>query len=162
MGWRLCGDPGTLTTVVTANGEVQTNDEAQVYVLDLFVTMQLLDDTPAVLSLGKLCDQHGNIFEWVSGKHPRLTKQGKNIACKTEISYLWSFLDCRVHLLHRHRRTRQVHQQVHDLVQLRSEVVSSHQKTGRGIPQGIQKIRMTVCKIFQNGRRSSQKISKTH
>ena len=33
------------TTVVTANGEVQTNEEAQVYVhdLDLFVTVQLLD-----------------------------------------------------------------------------------------------------------------------
>ena len=39
------------TTVVTANGEVQTNEEAQVYVhdLDLFVTVQLLDETPAVL-----------------------------------------------------------------------------------------------------------------
>ena len=35
----------THTTVVTASGEVQTNEEAQVYVdyLDLFVTVQLLD-----------------------------------------------------------------------------------------------------------------------
>ena len=43
------------TTVVTANGEVQTNEEAQVYVhdLDLFVTVQLLEETPAVLSLWK-------------------------------------------------------------------------------------------------------------
>ena len=51
----------TTTTVVTANGEVQTNEEARVYVLDLdiFVTVQLLDDTPAVLSLGKLCEEHG-------------------------------------------------------------------------------------------------------
>ena len=41
------------TTVMTANGEVQTNEEAQVYVhdLDLFVTVQLLENTPAVLSL---------------------------------------------------------------------------------------------------------------
>ena len=40
------------TTVVRANGEVQTNDEATVYVkeLDLFVTVMLLEDTPAVLS----------------------------------------------------------------------------------------------------------------
>ena len=46
----------TPTTVVTANGEVQTNEEAQVYVqdLDLFVTVQLLEETPADLSLGKL------------------------------------------------------------------------------------------------------------
>ena len=43
-------------TVEIANGEVQTNEEAQVYVHDLhfFVTVQLLEDTPAVLSLGKL------------------------------------------------------------------------------------------------------------
>ena len=43
------------TVVVTANGGVQTNEEAQVYVHDLglFVTVQLLEDTPAVLSLGK-------------------------------------------------------------------------------------------------------------
>ena len=44
------------TTVVTANGEVQTQEEATVYVkeLVLFVTVKLLEDTPAVLSLGKL------------------------------------------------------------------------------------------------------------
>ena len=43
----------TPPTVVTANGEVQTNEEAQVYVedLDLFVTVQLLEETPAVLRL---------------------------------------------------------------------------------------------------------------
>ena len=42
--------------VVTANGEVLTKEEARVYVkeLDLFVTVMLLEDTPAVLSLGKL------------------------------------------------------------------------------------------------------------
>ena len=43
------------TTVVTATGEVQTNEEAQVYVhdLDLFVTVQILVDTPAVPPLEK-------------------------------------------------------------------------------------------------------------
>ena len=48
------------STVVTANGEVLTNEEATVYVkeLDLFVTVKLLEDTPAVLSLGKLCEDH--------------------------------------------------------------------------------------------------------
>ena len=49
----------------TANGEVQTNKEAQVYVhdFDLFVTLQLLGNTPAVLPLGKLCDEHGYTYE---------------------------------------------------------------------------------------------------
>ena len=36
------------TTVMTANGEVQTREEATVYVreLDLFVTVMLLEETP--------------------------------------------------------------------------------------------------------------------
>ena len=44
------------TTVITANGEVQTNEEATVYVkeLDIFLTMKVFEDTPAVLSPGKL------------------------------------------------------------------------------------------------------------
>ena len=38
---------------LAANGEVQTKEEATVKVkeLDLFVTVKLLEDTPAVLSL---------------------------------------------------------------------------------------------------------------
>ena len=69
----------THTTVVAANGEVQTNGEAQVYVhdLDLFVTVQLLEETPAVLSLGKLCSEHGCSYEWKNGETPRLTKNWK-------------------------------------------------------------------------------------
>ena len=41
------------TTVVTANGDVLTREEATVYVkeLDLFVTVMLLENTPAALSL---------------------------------------------------------------------------------------------------------------
>ena len=47
------------TIVITANGEVQTHEEAIVYVkeLDIFLTMKVLENTPAVLSLGKLCDE---------------------------------------------------------------------------------------------------------
>ena len=57
----------TLTVVMTANGKVQTNEEAQVYVHDLglFATVHILEDTLAVPSLGKLCDEHGYSHEWV-------------------------------------------------------------------------------------------------
>ena len=53
------------TTVITANGEVQTHEEATVCVkeLDLFLTMKVLEDTPVVPSLGKLCDEHGYSYE---------------------------------------------------------------------------------------------------
>ena len=52
------------TTVITANGEVQTHEEATVYVkeLDIFLTMKVLENTPAVLSLGKLCDENGYLM----------------------------------------------------------------------------------------------------
>ena len=76
----------TPAVVLTANGEVNTNEKAQVFVhdLNLLVTLQLLKETPAVLSLGKLCEDHGYLYERVSGQKPRLTKEGKTIACKTE------------------------------------------------------------------------------
>ena len=47
--------------VITANGEVQTHEEATVHVkeLDIFLTVKVLENTPAVLSLGKLCDENG-------------------------------------------------------------------------------------------------------
>ena len=62
------------TIVITANGEVQTHEEATVYVkeLDTFLTMKVLEDTPAVLSLGKLCDEHGYSYEWINGQEPHL------------------------------------------------------------------------------------------
>ena len=64
------------TIVITANGEVQTQEEAIVYVkeLDIFLTMKILDDTPAVLSLGKLFDENGYSYEWINGQKPHLIK----------------------------------------------------------------------------------------
>ena len=53
------------TTVMTANGEVQTREQATVCVkelLDLSVTVMLLGETPAVLSLGKLSEDHGYTY----------------------------------------------------------------------------------------------------
>ena len=52
------------TAVLTASGEVHTHEEAQVFVHDqnLFVTVHLLEETPAVLSLGRLCEDHRYSF----------------------------------------------------------------------------------------------------
>ena len=70
----------------TANGEVQTNEEATVHVreLDLFLTMKVIEDTPAVLSLGKLCDENGYSYEWINGQKRHLMKNGIRIQCNTE------------------------------------------------------------------------------
>ena len=74
------------TIVITANGEVQTQEEAIVYVkeLDMFLTMKVLENTPAVLSLGKLCDENGYSYEWINGQKPHLIENGIRIICNTE------------------------------------------------------------------------------
>ena len=74
------------TIVITANGEVQTHEEATVYVeeLDIFLTRKVLENTPAVLSLGKLCDENGYSYEWINGQKPHLIKNGIRIICNTE------------------------------------------------------------------------------
>ena len=72
--------------VITANGEVQTHEEAIVYVkeLGIFLTLKVLDNTPAVLSLGKLCDENGYSYEWINGQKPHLIKDWIRIICNTE------------------------------------------------------------------------------
>ena len=74
------------TIVITANGEVQTHEEAIVYVKELekFLTVKVLENTPAVLSLGKLCDENGYSYEWINGQKPHLMKNGIRIQCNTE------------------------------------------------------------------------------
>ena len=62
------------TIVITANGEVQTHEEATVYVkeLDIFLTLKVLENTPVVLSLGKLCNESGYSNEWIRCQKPHL------------------------------------------------------------------------------------------
>ena len=93
--------------VITANGEVQTHEEATVYVkeLDTFLTMKVLENTPAVLSLGKLCDENGYSYEWIN------TGFGYPVIRRT--SFLLWFHACQVrpldlHQLQRHLQDRRV------------------------------------------------------
>ena len=74
------------TIVITANGEVQTHEEAteNVKEFDIFLTVKVLENTSAVLSLGKLCDENGYSYEWINGQKPHLIKNGIRIPCNTE------------------------------------------------------------------------------
>ena len=73
------------TMVMTANVEMLAKEEATVYVreLDLFVTVMLVENTPAVLSLEKLCEEFGYSYHWISGQKPHLIKNGKKFLCDT-------------------------------------------------------------------------------
>ena len=65
---------------------MQTHEEATVYVKELekFLTLKVLENTPAALSLGKLCDENGYSYEWINGQKPHLIKNGIRIPCNTE------------------------------------------------------------------------------
>ena len=94
------------TIVITANGEVQTHEEAIVYVkeLDIFLTMKVLDNTPAVLSLGKLCDENGYSYEWINGqKHHISLKTGFGYFAIRRTSFLSWFQACQVRPLDLHQ-----------------------------------------------------------
>ena len=85
------------TTVITASGEVQTHEEATVYVkeLDIFLTMKVLENMPAVLSLGKLCDENGYSYEWINGQKPHLIlKTGFGYSATRRTSYRSWFQAC--------------------------------------------------------------------
>ena len=68
----------TPTVVLTANGEVHTHEKAQVFVhdLNLFVTVQLLEETPL---------RRPRIPQCVGQRSKAtITKDGKSIICKTD------------------------------------------------------------------------------
>ena len=50
----------------------------------IYSFMKVLENTPAVLSLGKLCDENGYSYEWINGQKPHLIKDGIRIICNTE------------------------------------------------------------------------------
>ena len=85
------------TIVINANGEVQTHEEATVSVkeLNIFLTTKVLANTPAVLSLGKLCDENGYSDAWINGQKPHPIKKGSGFPATRRTSLLSWFQGCR-------------------------------------------------------------------
>ena len=78
------------TTWVFENWEVQTNGrhKCMFHDLDLFVTVRLLEETSAALSLGKAFSQNTDVH-WKIGKTPRLPKMGRQLIVWWIILYLY-------------------------------------------------------------------------
>ena len=82
----------------TANGSTSTSDVAEIVVdeLDETVKPHVLDETPAVLSIGRRCMKMGYAFHWMPGKLPFMVtpKQGQqgfvHLQVKDDIPYLVS------------------------------------------------------------------------
>ena len=111
------------TIVITANREVQTQEEAIVYVkeLDIFLTMKVLENTPAVLSLGKLCDEIAYSYEWINGKKYISLKTGLGFLAR-RTSFLLCYQVCQVHLLDLH----QLHRHLEDRRVIPHHLLQSH------------------------------------
>ena len=52
--------------------------------LDIFLTMKVLENTSAVLSLGKLCDENWYSYEWINDQNSHLIKDGIRIISNAE------------------------------------------------------------------------------
>ena len=78
--WMLWEGPKT-PWATYRDREVQINEEAQVFVhdLDLFVTVQFLDETPAILSLYQLCSKRGYSCKWKTAKLHDWPKMGSQL-----------------------------------------------------------------------------------
>ena len=76
-------DPSVIST---PSGTTHTTEEPIVSVcdLDMFVQVQVSKESPAVLSLGKMCEENGFWHEWHPGHPSCLIKNGRNIGCKTD------------------------------------------------------------------------------
>ena len=67
--------------IQSANGTVVVDKEVQIFVpaLNASVWAQLMDNCPAVLSLGILCSKQGWNYEWRFGHNPTLSKGTRRI-----------------------------------------------------------------------------------
>ena len=70
--------------MIAANGSIDTTEEATVYVqdLDIFVTVQLIEYTPAVLSVGNFREENGFSCGWEG--QPHLVDHCKIAPCKCD------------------------------------------------------------------------------
>ena len=94
--------------VITANGEVQTHEEAAVYFkeLDIFLTMTVLENTAAVLSLESFAMKTDILMNGSMVKNHISSETGFGYTATRRTSFLSWFQACQVHLLDRHRPQR--------------------------------------------------------
>ena len=73
-------------TMFTASGSITATEEATVYVrdLDMFMTVKLLEASPAVLSLGQFWEEHWYSFEGKEAQSHTSTKDGRITECELE------------------------------------------------------------------------------
>ena len=69
----------------TANGKTTSTHEVKVYIveLDLYLWASILTNSPCLISMGKLCREHGFTFTQVGASTPFLQKGRLKVECQT-------------------------------------------------------------------------------
>ena len=85
------------SVILTALGTTRATGEATVFVcdLDMFVQVQLLRESPALLSLGKLCEENGYSCEWHPGQTSHLVNNGETKNVKPTTTFPWWCQACK-------------------------------------------------------------------
>ena len=79
--WETVRTSRSPTTVMTRRGANKRRSDSKCQTIGLFVTVVFLEETPAVLSRGKLCEDNGYTYHWTSGQKPFLIRNGKRVDC---------------------------------------------------------------------------------
>ena len=82
----VCEDPGILLWCLQPLEKcIQTRKHKNTFTIWIYSWLCRYSNKRLLFyRLGKLCEDHGYSYEWVSGQKPRLTKEGKTIVCKTD------------------------------------------------------------------------------
>ena len=85
------------SAIMTANGTTHATEEATVTVCDLNMSVQahFLKESPAVLSLGKLCEENGYLHEWHPGQPSDLVNNGRTSRVTPTTSLPWWSQACK-------------------------------------------------------------------
>ena len=73
--------------LTTASGPVETNEECDVYVneIDITLTAFILDDSPSLISLGLLCRENGFAFMIAGQLNPIIWTENFQVECNVPI-----------------------------------------------------------------------------
>ena len=137
--------------------------------LDLFMTVKLLEDTLAVLSLGKLCEEHEYFTSWPVVNYHILLKMTEGFAAIRKSTCRLLLQGCQldpparlqVRPQHRHTKTLKIQHLVQQSHEVRVQVVSSDDPEKSKIKnkdKDIGEAQGTRCAIFLTGWKISQRI----
>ena len=104
--WKTCATPlaaGARTPTTSSTSPLMKKQRCMWKDWTHSRLSKVLEDTPAVLSLGKLCDENGYSYEWINGQKTHHIKNGIRIPATRRTSFLLRFQTCQVRSLDLHQ-----------------------------------------------------------